>query len=285
MNNVFIWGMGLLGASLAYDLKKQGRRVTGCVRSEQNLDFLYKTGFHEVFLTSQVQQVSHALAQSDVVVLAVPVIATREVLTFLADVTLKPGCIITDMGSTKGEVMQLAKTEFSQLNFTGSHPMAGSELSGPQHAQEDLFKEATVYVVPGLYPQTDDQVTQFWLKLGSHVMSVDALTHDRWLAFLSHGLHLLSCASVHLLKEIPEVLQSPVSPAAGSFRDISRVAASNPALWKTIIDSNRDEVVSYLSSLESLIGIWKSELSKGRLNVAELFDEAGEIRAKVVQNE
>ncbi len=283
MKQVFIWGMGLLGTSIAYDLKNSGYRVSGCVRSQNNLEFLQSVGLADIVIAEPSPQLLQLLEEADLILLAVPVSATREVFSVLKTSNLKVDVIITDMGSTKAEVMRLAADEFAELRFAGSHPMAGSELSGPQHARAGLFEGVTVYVTPGHYADVNRAVLSFWHELGCRVIELDALKHDRQLAYLSHGLHLLSCAAVHMIKDIPEVIDCDYSPAAGSFRDISRVSASNPSLWKSIIDSNKTQIAAYLERLEQLIAQWKRQLREDTLDIEKIFLEAGELRRRILK--
>ncbi|MCS6983966.1 MAG: prephenate dehydrogenase/arogenate dehydrogenase family protein [Leptospiraceae bacterium] len=285
MSCYFIWGLGFLGTSLARDLRKQGHLVGGCVIEKKAQEYLKdKLGFEHVFLTSEVTKLNAFLHQSELVCVATPVSTTIEILGDLSRLSANPPFVVTDMGSTKSEIMMAARKLFPKLKFTGSHPMAGSELSGPENSREGLFQGSTVYLTRGLYPEADEKVRQFWQMLGCQTVFISEKDHDRQLAYLSHGLHLLSCAVVHLLGDhIPEVLDSPYPPAGGSFRDMTRVSLSNPSLWDAILRSNKQEVVDYLQNLEKLLSNWRDKLERQELDIVGIFEKAREIRQRVVR--
>jgi len=292
MNSYVIWGMGLLGTSLALDLKKLGCKVAGIEKSREYIEVLQKYKFDKIYHTSDDFQES--LRSCDGIIIATPVDAVYEILEQIAGASLPENTWITDMASTKGELMKKASHCSKNMHFVGSHPMTGSDLNGPAHARMDLFAGATIYVTPLPQPQNDmgnlsdriltENVCKFWKSLGAHPYEISSEIHDKWAAYLSHGLHLVSCMVSCLLNDIPEVLEMSHPPAGGSFRDITRVAGSNPELWSGIINSNSKEVTAYLESMERLIGDWKRQLQEKNLPVKEIFMKSARIRSAIVKN-
>jgi len=288
----FIWGMGLLGASLAKDLLNLGHEVYGCVRSEKNKKLLIELGMKEVYTTDQ-ESMWDQVMTADGIILGTPVEHIFGILENLHNRGLPKNPWITDMASTKGDLMRWVDNFSGTLNFVGSHPMAGSDLNGPEHAQDGLYNDATIYITPSdvqkekigeqNYLSTIEQVKAFWESTGANPFEVSYHVHDKWAAYLSHGLHLVSCMVSYLIYDIPEVLEMKTPPAAGSFRDITRVSGSNPELWDGIIGSNANEVNLYLQSLENLVKKWRLELANGTLPIREIFQKSGEIRKSIIE--
>ncbi len=287
----FIWGLGLLGTSLALALKKNGHSVSGTVRSEKSQKILNDLGFADVFLTKD-SSFWEVLKSSDGIIIGTPVEQVFEIIELIKDQALPKHVWITDMASTKTDLMTYIDKQIDPLLFIGSHPMAGSDLTGPSNAKLDLFEKATIYVTPSenmaklldeqTYNQAVEDIKAMWQEVGAYPFQVSYQDHDKWAAYLSHGLHLVSCMVSHMLNDIPEVYDVPTTPAGGSFRDITRVAGSNPDLWAGIIDSNHKEVKNYLKGLELLIKDWIFALEKGVLPIAEIFEQSAEIRQKII---
>ena len=293
VNHYFIWGMGLLGTSVALDLKKKGHRVFGCENSPKNRKVLLKMGFSQVFPAKDTENISKAFALCDGIIIATPIDSVYEILREISCLQRKPSAWITDMSSTKTGLMDRLDREKIQLPFVGSHPMTGSDLTGPENSRRKLFQSATIYIVelkrPGgekndrEYQQTIGRVRAFWKELGAHTYTLSREQHDRWGAYLSHGLHLISCLTSILVKDIPGVFDVPSMPTGGSFRDITRVAGSNPKLWEGIIQSNSKEIAEYLKRFVSVTNEWIEILEKNQMPVKDIFTEAQKIRDKMVK--
>ena len=284
--------MGLLGTSLGLALRKRGHKVSGCVRTEDSLVSLKKQGFHHIYVTNDVSMFE-SIHESDGIIIGTPIESVFEIIDILRKQNLSKNIWITDMASTKSDLMSWVDKLSDPLLFVGSHPMAGSDLTGPDNAKIDLFDKATIYITPateikenfdkGAYDQAVSDIKEFWIEVDANPYEVSYKQHDRWAAYLSHGLHLVSCMVSHLLNDISDVYDVPFNPAGGSFRDITRVAGSNPALWNGIIQSNAKEVKNYLKDLELLIKDWIFALEKGVLPVEEIFSQAAEVRSKVIK--
>ncbi|MES0490162.1 MAG: prephenate dehydrogenase [Leptospirales bacterium] len=287
MKRYFIWGMGLLGASLGLDLKRRGHYVSGCVRSDKNRQILNDGRFDAIFTAGE-ESMWDDILLADGLIIGTPIEQIFGILEQCSAKGISTNTWITDMASTKSDLMNWVDAFSEPIGFVGSHPMAGSDLNGPEHAREHLFQKATIYITPSITqkdavtPEIYDKIVQdvedFWKSIESIPYVISHKAHDKWAAYLSHGLHLVSCMVSHLLYDIPDVLEMPTPPAAGSFRDITRVAGSNPALWDGIIDSNSTEVTNYLESLENLVRKWRLDLIDGKLPIQDIFKKSGEIR-------
>ena len=299
MKKYIIWGMGLLGTSLALEIKKNGAFVVGIEKSLDNIDILKKLNFDKIYQVDDESLFKEAI-NCDGIIIGTPVDQVYSILEKLSEHKISDSCWITDMASTKNELMQKVSTsqnkQVLELNFIGSHPMAGSDLNGPAHARYDLFSGATIYITPTLSTSEKNlneaeeksneiqQVMEFWKNVGAQPFVIPSEVHDKWAAYLSHGLHLVSCMVSHMLENIPEVYNLKIPPAAGSFRDITRVAGSNPKLWDGIINSNANEVTKYLDNLEKLIHDWKCLLIEKKLPVEDIFKRSADIRSAIIKN-
>ena len=297
MKKYVVWGMGLLGTSLALDLKKKGYYVAGIEKSPENLEILKNYDFNKLYQSDD-ELLSEEIKNCDGIIVGTPVDQVYPILEKISNMAIPDSTWITDMASTKADLMKKIhdseNISVANLNFIGSHPMAGSDMSGPQHAREGLFSGATIYITP---PQINKsrqtgsdksikkfQVMDFWKGVGACPYEISSEIHDKWAAYLSHGLHLVSCMVSHLLDNIPEVYDLEIPPAGGSFRDITRVAGSNPKLWDGIINSNAEEVTLYLESLEKLIHDWKILLAEKKLPIESIFRKSAMIRSAIIKN-
>lgn len=283
--------MGLLGTSLAMDLKKRGHKVVGVEKSNEYLQVLRSSGFEDIYHVND-PAIFSEFNHCEGIIIGTPVDQVIEIIKTFEKNNLHDQTWVTDMASTKGELMQKVNDFNHSVNFIGSHPMAGSDLSGPSHARCDMFSKATIFITPmdnirldkANYDQSLRSLKNFWSSLGAYPHMISPLVHDKWAAYLSHGLHLVSCMVSCMLDDIPGVYEMNNPPAGGSFRDITRVAGSNPDLWDGIIKSNSREVSQYLESLEKLVKDWKEKLITENLPVKEIFQKSALIRSKIIKN-
>ncbi len=290
MKTYFIWGMGLLGTSLAMALREKSYSIMGCVRSQRDMDDLVDMGFTNIYLETD-KCLEGCFKQVDGIIIATPVKSLFSILRYLSNIDLKRHTWITDVSSTKKQIITFLQ-EFDQvLPFVGSHPMAGSDLNGAKNARGDLFHNALIFITRSVamedklgtmhYDTLLTNVKKMWEGLNAVPYEISHQEHDKWAAYLSHGLHLVSCMVSILLKDIPTVFAIPHCPTGGSFKDITRVAGSNPALWEGIIQSNTDEVVRYLHRVVEISHGWATQLENGTLSLQDIFTEAKELRNKI----
>jgi prephenate dehydrogenase len=230
IQHVTIIGVGLMGGSIGLALKKRWPRVrvAGVGRRQASLREAVRVGA----IDTAHMEAAEAAAESDLVILATPVGAFEGYLRAIRP-ALKAGAWVTDVGSTKAEVVRAARRVLGPRGaFIGSHPMAGSERKGPAHARADLFEGATCIVTPSATTPK-----RFWRTLGMKVVRMSPAAHDRSVAAVSHLPHVVSA----LLMMLPREGDLPL--AAGGLRDMTRLAAGDPEVWRDILLSNRREVV------------------------------------------
>jgi prephenate dehydrogenase len=254
VDTLAVVGAGLIGGSFALALKQAGavRTVLGVGRSPARL-----TVARELGLIDRAADWAEA-GQADCVLLALPVGETESVLRELAP-HLKPGAIVTDAGSTKGNVVAAARATLGARtpDFVPGHPIAGSEQSGPGAARTDLFQGRRVVLTPQADTRAEAVATvrALWEAAGAQVETLDARQHDRIFAAVSHLPHLAAFALVDDLATRADSEQF-FRFAASGFRDFTRIAASSPEMWRDIALANRPalltELDAYLAALQSL---------------------------------
>jgi prephenate dehydrogenase len=250
INRLAIIGIGLIGGSLSLALKQAGqvKHVVGYARNEATRERALSLGIIDTAAAS----IEAAVAEADVILLAVPMGAMASVLAEMAP-HLTDNMIITDAGSTKAGVAKAASDILgnSISQFVPGHPIAGTEKSGPSAAFATLYQDHKVILTP--MKQTNvsavETIKTMWQQTGAEVSEMTVEHHDLILAATSHIPHLLSFNLVGLLaqnEDVDEVLRY----AAGGFRDFSRIASSNPVMWRDICLSNHDAILTLLQQYQ-----------------------------------
>jgi prephenate dehydrogenase len=267
---VLLIGVGLIGGSLALAMKKH-RHVT-VVGADINTN--------EVQLAKQLgiidyvaEDIKTEAAQADYIVLATPVEYTTAWIHDLSTWKLKETVIVTDVGSTKGEIMKAAQgLNKKRISFIGGHPMAGSHTSGAVNARADLFCSARYILTPFENEQKEkiDALMHLLDPTGAQFIPLDAATHDQITGVVSHLPHVIATSLVRQVKGYSANNHLVTEMAAGGFRDITRIASSNPHMWRDILKQNR-------SMLLTLLDDWMKEMEQVKLLVEkgdghELFD-------------
>jgi cyclohexadieny/prephenate dehydrogenase len=250
-------GVGLLGGSLGLAARQRGlaRRVLGCDRDPASLDFARDLGA----IDSGCLALEDAVREAEVVVFCTPVDQiARQVLA--AAEACAAGALLTDVGSAKAAIVRAVDGRLpAGVAFVGSHPLAGSEKRGPEHANARLFERRLAVVTPT--PRTDAAALQrtraLWEGLGSRVHMMSPEDHDRALALTSHLPHLTAAALAGILP--PELYEL----TATGFRDTTRVAAGDPGLWTAIFAQNRAAVLDGLRLLAARLGEFRQALEAG----------------------
>lgn len=249
--------MGMMGASLALALRRSSQfegRVLGAVRSQKSADYIRSTDLcDEVHVVSNGKDARarfDSLPESSLIVIGVPVASAVSLLGDLRGIRH----LVTDMSSTRAEVEKAS----AGVRFVGSHPICGSEDTGPQAARPGLFETRLCIITPSPDSRSEDvqAVSDFWKDLGMNVMSMTASEHDRILAYLSHAPHVISGLMAHwgMSDAVEEaVRKSPVPLTGGGFRDMVRIAGSNPEMWLDIIRTNRREVIGSLETFQKYL--------------------------------
>jgi cyclohexadieny/prephenate dehydrogenase len=244
---VALLGVGLIGSSLAHAMKRAGlaAHIAGYANDTSVLEEARGVGFAD----SLHSDVAAAVKDADLVVLATPVGAFGEIAQAMAP-HLKRGAIITDVGSVKMAALRDVSPHLPQgVHFVPAHPIAGTEQSGPDAGFAELFDGRWCILTPadGTDAAAIDTMKEFWRRCGSTVEVMDAKHHDLVLAITSHVPHLIAYNIVGTADDLETVTQSEVIKfSAGGFRDFTRIAASDPTMWRDVFLNNREAVLEML---------------------------------------
>lgn len=274
-----IVGVGLIGGSLAKDLRRLGLvgQVVGCSRKRANLERARELGIVDSYTLDP----ADAVAGADMVVLAVPLGAMEGVLAAMGP-GLDARAVITDVGSAKVSVLHAARAVFGEVpgNFVPAHPIAGTEHSGVEAAVEGLFRGRRVILTPLDDTRTDamERVRAMWEAVGAEVLLMDPVHHDQVLAATSHLPHMLAYTLVDMLGSMEERVEM-FRYAAGGFRDFTRIASSDPQMWHDICVANRDALVNALEHFQADLGAALDAIRRGDgKTIKELFTRAKALR-------
>lgn len=282
LNCVAVVGVGLIGGSvgLAVRSRKLATTVVGTGSRPATLTAAHKLGA----ITQVAAGLKDAVAGADLVVVCAPVGHIIEQVRQIAPFC-RPGTLITDVGSTKREIVaELEQSAASDpawgrdVRFVGSHPLAGNEKKGPEHASADLFAGRTVVITPTQATRAEHRqmLIDFWSALGARVLEMSADEHDRAVAATSHLPHL---AAAGVAGATPEQY---ASLTASGWQDTTRIAAGDPVLWRQIMLANRNHLLASLDRYLALLAQWREALEAGDAAALErLLTEAKRIRDAV----
>lgn len=267
---VAIIGLGLIGSSLARAVRSAmpSVRITAHDADPQVCARVRALGL----VDDVADHAGAAVTDADLVILCVPVGAMEMVAREIA-ADLSPDAIVSDVGSCKESVLQALQAACPGQPIVPAHPVAGTERSGPDAGFATLFKGRWCILTPplGTDPLAVERVSAFWRALGSEVETMDAAHHDRVLAVTSHLPHLIAYTIVGTASDLEEVTASEVIKySAGGFRDFTRIAASDPTMWRDVFLSNREAVLDMLQRFSEDLSALQRAIRWGKGD--ELFD-------------
>ncbi len=278
-----IFGVGLIGGSLALALRKAAActRLVGCSRNSVHLQQAIDLNVIDEFTLDPIE----AVRDADVILLAVPMGAMEAIMEQIAD-HLPPAAIVTDAGSSKASVVAAAARVFGEVPefFVPAHPIAGREKSGVSAAIANLFVDHKVILTPldNTCPSAIERVTRMWQTAGAQVQTLGVEQHDLVLAATSHLPHVLAYGLVDTLSEtdyVEEIFQF----AAGGFRDFSRIASSDPVMWRDICLENKTAILDALQNFQDNLEMLRNSIERSDGNaLLKTFTHAKTIRDKNV---
>ncbi len=285
INNLCVIGTGLIGGSLCLALKAAGavNNIIGAGRSEATLQKAQQLGIIDAYDLD----ISNAVKDADIVFVSVPLGAMESVFAQI-DAGLKRAAnktaIITDAGSSKRQVQQIAEKVFTDDSnrFVAGHPIAGTENSGPAAAFAELYKNRRVILTPTA--DTDaaavKRVIELWQTVGAEVENMDAEHHDKVLAATSHLPHMLAFGLVHCLENMDDI-EDVFRFAAGGFRDVTRIASSDPVMWRDICLNNQQPILDMMKRYKDELDMLYNALEAGDgEKLMEVFEHAKQTRDK-----
>ncbi len=285
IDKLCIIGTGLIGGSICLALRQAGTvgAIVGAGRSEETLQKAQQLNI----IDSYDMDISHAVKDADVIFVSVPLGAMQTVFEKIAAGLEQSGnskAIITDAGSSKLQVQQLADKIFadSASRFVAGHPIAGTENSGPGAAFADLYKDRRVILTPteNTTAEAVNIVTAMWQATGALVETMGAQHHDRVLAATSHLPHVLAFGLVHCLENLDDI-EDVFRFAAGGFRDVTRIASSDPTLWRDICLNNQQPILEMMRRYKDELDMLYNALEAGDgEKLYEVFQHAKQTRDK-----
>lgn len=257
-------GLGLIAASMAHAMRRAGMaaHTTGTARSPETRAIARQMGLVDTVCDTAAQAVQGA----DLVVLCMPVGAMEPVAREIGP-HLAPGCTVTDVGSVKQAVIDAVSPHLPQgVHFIPGHPLAGTEHSGPRAGFAELFDNRWCILTPPEDCPADalDALVQFWRALGANVDLMDAPHHDLVLAVTSHTPHLIAYTMVGVADDLRRVTDSEVIKySAAGFRDFTRIAASDPVMWRDVFLSNKDATLEILGRFTEELFVLQRAIRQG----------------------
>ena len=287
MNSSFkkisILGLGLIGTSILHAIKKKLDKEI--ITFAYDIESEHRNIVSEMGIATFVcDNISEAVKDAELVILAIPV-GAMETVARLISPHLKPNTLITDTGSTKASVMKDVNTYLPEnVFFIPSHPIAGTEYSGPKAGFSSLFENRYWLLVSDIETENSDKLSNFFTKLGSKVEIVSIEYHDRILAITSHLPHLIAYTIVGTASDLETDLKNDVIKySASGFRDFTRIASSNPIMWRDIFLNNSEAVLEMLQRFnEDLSDLQKAIRKKDGKKLESFFSRTRNIRKKII---
>lgn len=284
-DRVALIGLGLIASSMFWAIKRSGLagEVTGFARSEATRDTARRIGLCDRVCDSLAEAVDGA----DLIVLCVPVGAMGAVAEEMAP-HLKPGATVSDVGSVKKSVIEAVAPHIpGGVHFIPAHPLAGTEHSGPESGFAELFENRWSLIVSHGDPEPEavDRLRALWEGMGAHVDVMDADHHDLVLAVTSHTPHLIAYTMVGVADDLRRVTDSEVIKySAAGFRDFTRIAASDPTMWRDVFLTNKDATLEILGRFtEELFALQRAIRTGDGDHLFDYFTRTRAIRRGIIQ--
>jgi len=263
IDRLAVVGVGLIGGSLALALKEAGAvgHVVGIGRGLPNLETARRLGVVDSFT----RDLTEGVVDADVIFLATPVQALGTVAA-QAMPHLKPGAIITDGGSVKQAVIDAIEPHLrDDVHFVPGHPIAGTENSGAEAAFASLYRDRRCILTPTAKtdPHALDIIRRMWQLVGSRVVTMPVDKHDRVLAAISHLPHMVAYALVNAVGSYDRYDENILEYSAGGFRDFTRIASSDPTMWRDIALTNREALLEMMQQFETIFAELKEDIKVG----------------------
>ena len=278
-------GVGLIGSSIARAAREQGvvKEIVATARSEATRKRVVELGFADKVVATNAE----AAKGADLVIVCIPVGACGAVAAEIGP-HLKAGATVSDVGSVKGSIVRDMGPHLpAGVHFVPAHPVAGTEYSGPDAGFAELFVNRWCILTPpeGTSPEATERLAAFWRSFGAKVETMTADHHDLVLAVTSHLPHLIAYTIVGTAFELREVTQNEVLKfSAGGFRDFTRIASSDPTMWRDIFLANKDAVLEMLGRFSEDVSELTRAIRRGDGDALfEIFTERRAIRRSIVE--
>jgi len=284
-NKVCIIGCGLIGSSIARAIRKN--HLSSKIVSSNRSDSVNKKVIELKIVDDSSSDTKKMAEGSDLIIIATPLSSYEDIISKIKN-SLKSGTILTDVGSVKENVIKLIEKDVpANVSWISSHPIAGTEESGPEAGFSELFKNRWCILTPSKKAQEKDikLLETFWKKIGSKVDIMEAKQHDYILSITSHMPHLIAYNIVNTSLNIQDEKESViVKYSAGGLRDFTRIAASNPIMWRDIFIQNKKNTSKMIDKfIEGLEDLKKAIENEDGKKLEEIFTKTKKIRKEIVE--
>ena len=282
---VCVIGCGLIGSSLARAIKKNN--LSTKIVSSNRSDAVNKKVIELKIVDDSSSDTKKMASGSDLIIIATPLSSYENVISKIKD-SLKNGTILTDVGSVKENVINLVEKAVPEnVSWISSHPIAGTEESGPEMGFSELFENRWCILTPSKKAKEKDikLLETFWKKIGSKVDVMEAKQHDYILSVTSHIPHLIAYNIVNMTLDLQDKKESGiVKYSAGGLRDFTRIAASNPIMWRDIFIQNKKNTSKMINKfIENLEDLKKAIENEDGKKLEEIFTKTKKIRKKIIE--
>jgi len=284
-NKVCIIGCGLIGSSIARAIRKN--HLSSKIVSSNRSDSVNKKVIELKIVDDSSSDTKKMAEGSDLIIIATPLSSYEDIISKIKN-SLKSGTILTDVGSVKENIINLIEKNVpANVSWISSHPIAGTEESGPEAGFSELFKNRWCILTPSKKAQEKDikLLEAFWKKIGSKVDIMEAKQHDYILSITSHMPHLIAYNIVNTSLNIQDEKESViVKYSAGGLRDFTRIAASNPIMWRDIFIQNKKNTSKMIDKfIEDLEDLKKAIENEDGKKLEEIFTKTKKIRKEIVE--
>lgn len=258
MYNIGVIGIGFLGGSLVKSLSKL-KTVKEIIAYDKNIDSL-KKAYADGVITEYTTEVNKKFNNCDIIFICTPVSFIAEYIKELKKY-IKKDCIITDIGSTKKSILEEVKN--IDVEFIGGHPMVGSERIGYETSRELLFENSYYILTQNKSNKQEsiDKLKELIIELNAIPIIIDANQHDYITSIISHVPHVVASSLVRMVKELDDKSETMKTLAAGGFKDITRIASSDPTMWENICNENKGEIINTLNILIKILEEFKKNIN------------------------
>ena len=285
MKNILIVGCGLLGSSLLRQIskKKIAKKIFIYEKSKSNIAKIKKLKLPAIIVKS----ISEGVVNSDIIIFCTPMSEYKNIILKINNF-ISPKTLITDIGSSKIETSKIFKKFLKKgVNWIQSHPIAGSEVSGPEHGKENMFTNRWCIIIKEKNTKNNliKVITKFWKKVGSKVVVMSAEKHDKIFSITSHLPHLIAYNLVKSAQDF-EKKQSYdlIKFSAGGLRDFSRIAASNQIMWRDIFFNNKNNISKAIDLFIKNLNQFKKDInSKNNNSIIKKLIQTKKVRSKIIK--
>ena len=283
MKNIFIIGCGLLGSSLLRRIykKKLAKKIFIFEKSKKNIKKIKKLKLPGIL----VKKPQEAVKQSELIIICTPMSEYKKIILDINE-HLTSKHIITDIGSSKQTSFKIIKKNLKKdIFWTSSHPIAGSEVSGPEYGDKNLFKNKWCVIIKDKNTIKSKKITNFWKKLGANIAIMDKNEHDKIFSITSHLPHLIAYNLIKTAQDFQKKYKKNlIKFSAGGLRDFSRTAASNEIMWKDIFFSNKRNMINSIDSFIKNLNTFKKNINNfDEKNMKKILVNSKKVRKQIIE--